>query len=206
MQPQENPNDPTEGKTSGRIRIFLALIPDEGSRDRLFRKTRSTVPSQSDRWTHPDDLHMTLLFGGAEPKICHPAWKKAVETAADSLSTETVSHVERTGRITWDSKRKFLALEFPPEAPFWREADRVYHLLSERLMGTAPVRTLWPHLTLARHVLIKRESVFEIGTIANQILVETPLRWTRVRLLESPLGNLNQSPRYRTLFERLLDS
>lgn len=192
----------TGKKATGRSRIFLALIPEDGPWKRLVRIREPKNPSESNRWTHPEDLHMTLLFGGEQPQSRLPAWKEAVELAAETLGPSAASHFERTGRIAWDPKRKLLALEFPSESPFWKETDRVGRMLSERLLDQTLFRPVWPHLTLARHAPLERESVLAIGTIAHSILDEAPIRWTRVRLLESTIGNPGQGPRYRILFER----
>lgn len=187
------------------MRIFLALMPEAGTGERLARMSRLEPGIRQGRWMKPEDLHMTLLFGGEQPLACCPDWKDGVDIAAGVLAPLAKDHAERSGRVSWDAKRKLLALEFLPDVPFWREADRMGRMLSERLLGQSPVRRLWPHLTLARKISLTRSAVTGIEAAAAGILREFPIKWTNVRLLESDPSNPSRNPQYRILYDRTLD-
>jgi 2'-5' RNA ligase len=187
-----------------RMRIFLALMPDGGTGDRFARMSRLDPGLRQGQWMRSEDLHMTLLFGGWQPKARWSAWKDGVDTAAENLAPVAMDHAERSCRVSWNAERKLLALEFLPDVPFWREADRVGRILSERLLGQSPMRGLWPHLTLARKISLAQGAVLGIEAAAAGILRLSPLKWTSVCLLESDPSNTSRTPRYRILYERTL--
>ncbi|MBK1630751.1 RNA 2',3'-cyclic phosphodiesterase [Thiohalocapsa halophila] len=124
------------------IRLFFALWPQEHIRSALVQARAGGVDGA--RPTHPQDLHMTLVFiGDVDPDLL-----PCIETAGDDVALAafelTLERVE-----TWPRQRLLAAAPHdPPPALFNLVSQLQQNLLP---CGIQPEpRRYRPHVTLAR--------------------------------------------------------
>lgn len=165
----------------GTQKLFFALWPNQKTRDGLRRIGRG-LPSHGGRPTHPEDLHLTLVFLGqvaAERFDCVIQAADAVRAEAFDLVIDRVGHWKRP-KILWCG---------PTEAP-----RTLHQLIADLQKGLAPcgfqpeARPYSPHVTLAR----KAQPV-------EPCELDAPLEWRAEEfVLVSSLPE-NEPPRYRIL-------
>jgi 2'-5' RNA ligase len=133
-----------EGRAS--IRLFFALWPGDDTRAELLRARDAMADSAGAgaRPTHPDDLHMTLVFVGAVA----PERLPCIESAGDDVVLAPFDLALRRVE-TWSRQRLLVAVpDAPPPALFNLVAQLQQGLLA---CGIAPERRRYrPHATLAR--------------------------------------------------------
>jgi RNA 2',3'-cyclic 3'-phosphodiesterase len=124
------------------IRLFFALWPDAAVRAALLAARDGAV--QEARPTHPDDLHLTLVFIGD----VDPDRLSCIEAAADDVVVAGFELV-LAQLETWPRQRVLVAAPGePPPALFSLVAQLQQHLLP---CGIVPEpRRYRPHVTLAR--------------------------------------------------------
>jgi 2'-5' RNA ligase len=124
------------------IRLFFALWPDAAARAALLRAGADAAPDA--RPTHPDDLHLTLVFIGD----VGPDRLPCIEAAADGVALSGFELILEQLE-TWPRQRVLVASSAdPPPALF----DLVSQLQQNLLpCGIQPEpRRYRPHVTLAR--------------------------------------------------------
>jgi 2'-5' RNA ligase len=124
------------------IRLFFALWPDQRIRSALLKARAGGIDGA--RPTHPDDLHLTLVFvGDVDPDLlpCIEAAGDDVAVAAFELALHRVE--------TWPRQRLLAAApDDPPPALFNLVSQLQQNLLP---CGIQPEpRRYRPHVTLAR--------------------------------------------------------
>jgi RNA 2',3'-cyclic 3'-phosphodiesterase len=80
-------------------RLFYALWPDEATRQRL---TQLQAPLQGQK-THPDDLHLTLVFLGDRPADLLPVFQKILMGLPPIDTTLVLDHMGffQHNKIVW---------------------------------------------------------------------------------------------------------
>ena len=130
-------------KAGGTSRLFLALWPDDGTRDTLARCRDAwawnahAVPERTER------LHLTLHFLGAVPQRRLP---ELIDGLRVSFRAFTL-HLDRAQR--WPNGIAVLTPQAVPQALLALHAALRVGL--ERLGLATETRRWRPHLTLARH-------------------------------------------------------
>lgn len=126
-------------------RWFLAVWPDARVRDALVRQASGAVPRGA-RLTHPDDLHLTLVFLGELPPVrrwCVISVADAVEAKPFALEIDRIGHFARS-RVLWCGPSSV------PDALLGLVRTLQAGLVD---CGIPPERRPYrPHLTLARKV------------------------------------------------------
>ena len=167
-------------------RLFLALWPGAAQRLALAR-VQGALPPRAGRPTHPEDIHLTLVFlGPASPEQRHCAEMAAgrVRGRPFELTLDRVGSFPRA-RVLWCG-----ADTAPPPL-----ADLVLALRSE-LAGCGFAldnRPYCPHATLAR-----KAPALEAYTL------DPPIRWP-VASFVLAYGQEGPPPRYRILRRWSLD-
>ncbi|MGD2081828.1 MAG: RNA 2',3'-cyclic phosphodiesterase [Chromatiales bacterium] len=162
-------------------RLFFALWPDDATRERLAGLARA-IPGAEGRATHPQDLHLTLVFLGAvsaDRLGCVTAAADAVRGEPFTLRIDRVGFWPRP-RILWCGPH-----EHPPALPGLVTA------LQARLKdcGFAPEeRAFQAHVTLARKA--RRTGGAELAR---------PVTWPVSDLVLAGSRPGNPPPRYRVL-------
>ncbi len=83
-------------------RLFFALWPDRAVRDALAQLGQELAPGATGRPTHPQDLHLTLVFlGGLEEsrRACAEHVATAVREATFALRLDQVGLWSRSGTL-----------------------------------------------------------------------------------------------------------
>lgn len=125
-------------------RLFFALWPGERQRGALTRVQQDELPDHRGRRTHPEDLHITLVFlGDLDPqrRACAEEAADRVRAAPFSLSLNRFGCFPRA-RVLWcgASERPQSLLD-------------LLHALNSGLLGCGfrpERRPFEPHVTLAR--------------------------------------------------------
>jgi RNA 2',3'-cyclic 3'-phosphodiesterase len=166
--------------------LFLAIWP--GAMERLaLSRLRDTLSLQAGHPTHPEDIHLSLVFLGlASPdqRRCAEAATGRVRNPCFELSLDRLGSFPRA-RVQW------CGADIAPPAL----TDLVTALRAELagcgfLLDNRPYR---PHATLAR----------KAPAVAGRIL-EIPIRWT-VDSFVLASGQEGPPPRYRILRRWFLD-
>lgn len=124
------------------IRLFFALWPDARIRAALVDARDGGI--QGARPTHPDDLHLTLVFVGDVP----PETLPCIEAAGDDVALSAF-HLALHRVETWPRQRLLVAASAEPPPPLFNLVSQ----LQQNLLpcGIAPEpRRYRPHVTLAR--------------------------------------------------------
>lgn len=124
------------------IRLFFALWPTEGIRSALVKARAGSI--EGARATHPQDLHLTLVFVGD----VDPDRLPCIEAAGDDVALAAFAlTLRRLG--TWPRQRLLAAApDDPPPALFNLVSQLQQNLLP---CGIQPEpRRYRPHVTLAR--------------------------------------------------------
>jgi 2'-5' RNA ligase len=179
---------------------FLALRPDDATCDRLTaiidRLRQWGLPA---RWTHPEDLHLTLLFLGElaeDERSCIPAAVDEVARAARVVDLRLGGLGASGGRT--QPRAVFAAVTDPDGQCAALQRD-----LAECLEEPADERFL-PHLTLARPQRIDARTAARLppGRDWPQLLEAHgladwgPCGWTSLALCVSEPDRV---PRYRVV-------
>ncbi|RXZ84201.1 RNA 2',3'-cyclic phosphodiesterase [Paenibacillaceae bacterium] len=131
-------------------RLFLALPFDSKEQKEVLNETFSWHQLGFQKWTHPDDWHITLHFLGNIDARNQAQIKPAVQEAVRGLSPFPLC-LERTGYFGQPARPAVLWLG-PKQAP--AELARLHASTGEQLqrfIGYTPEeRPYSPHLTLAR--------------------------------------------------------
>jgi 2'-5' RNA ligase len=167
-------------------RLFFALWPSPevrgtllGIREQAFRQTGLGAPSPQLRYTHPDDLHLTLVFVGE----VQPGSVACVEAAGDAVVLDAFVLSLREA-ICWRRQRLWVAQPESVPKALLSLVDQLNLQLSA--CGCEPERRRYrAHLTLARKAP-------EIEPIAFRV------DWS-VRELVLAASHPSQRPRYRVV-------
>ncbi len=126
-------------------RWFFALWPDAAARRALVDGAAGVIPSDVRR-SHPEDLHLTLIFLG---ELAPEALDAAVQ-AADGLCAGPVDlHIDRVGYFA--RPRVFWCGPAEPSPGLMDLHARLARALAQRGLITER-RPYSPHITLARKV------------------------------------------------------
>lgn len=172
------------------MRLFIALLLEEGTRERLVdvqRRLRQLDPSA--RYTLPEHLHLTLAFLGEVPPPREAAVRRAMEHTAFSPLTLTFAGTGRFRRDGGDIWWVSLA----PNPPLNQLHRRLTGAL-EREGFQLERRPFRPHLTLARQVdprLDPRAPLLADGPFCTQVPAMHLMLSQRVD------GRLRYTPRFR---------
>nr|EDZ39862.1 MAG: Probable 2'-5' RNA ligase [Leptospirillum sp. Group II '5-way CG'] len=128
-------------------RVFIGLYPTQTGLDQV-RQIANNLP-RSLPLENPEDLHITLLFGGDQPEHRKSVWIEGAHRAQHTL--ERFSTLPMAG-VALERHRSILALRFFCEENFWVAAADVASYLSRDLLGVKPSRPFWPHMTLSRNM------------------------------------------------------
>ncbi|MCK6486879.1 MAG: RNA 2',3'-cyclic phosphodiesterase [Planctomycetes bacterium] len=128
---------------------FLALIPDPATCDRLAAlQDRLRVWNLPARWTHPDDLHLTVWFLGDcdEQEASLTATLVAEVAASARRPALRLAGLGASGSVRGAVPRAvYAAVADAERACFALHCD-----LADCLAGDAQTHAFLPHLTLAR--------------------------------------------------------
>uniref|UniRef100_UPI0025D8B159 RNA 2',3'-cyclic phosphodiesterase n=1 Tax=uncultured Thiohalocapsa sp. TaxID=768990 RepID=UPI0025D8B159 len=124
------------------IRLFFALWPDDPVRSALLEARTGHIGAA--RATHPDDLHLTLVFiGDVDPDLL-----PCIASAGDDVVLEAfqlaLQRVE-----TWPRQRLLAAVPDDPPAALFNLVSQLQHNLLPCGIQPEP-RPYRPHVTLAR--------------------------------------------------------
>lgn len=191
--------DPPQGLQPG-TRVFLGLYPSAKTASQIasLRKSSRTEPL-SGIWMNPNDLHLTVLFGGEQPEQNLASWQESAEILQESLSPLLMRHQDRIWDIHWNADRRLLAMAFDRSSPFWITTGELSRTLSETLLPDKKPRPFWPHLTLARRVLLDPQTLAFLSETLHSLLEGHPLVWNGVRLYQSVLSPSRTIDRYQAL-------
>ena len=126
-------------------RVFIGLYPATSGLARIHQIVRDLPRSLM--LDTPEDLHVTLLFGGDQTLDREPLWKKATGRAAQTL--ENFCHLPMES-ILLEKRHSILAIRFFGAVPFWEQVASLANTLSRDLLGLSPTKPFWPHMTLSR--------------------------------------------------------
>jgi 2'-5' RNA ligase len=98
---------------------------------------------------NPEDLHVTILFGGDQLSRQEPLWNRATLRTAQAL--DPLSRLPMRDFFL-ERRRSILAIRFFGSDPFWKVVDGLATDLSGELLGLFSTRTFWPHMTLCRRI------------------------------------------------------
>ena len=129
-------------------RVFIGLYPTQAGLDQI-RQIATNLPRPFSLES-PDDLHITLLFGGDQPEHRKSVW---VEAAHQSMRALERFSLLPMGSVALEQHRSILVLRFFGGEKFWGEAAGLASHLSWDLLGVRPSRPFWPHMTLSRKVV-----------------------------------------------------
>ncbi|HSH30231.1 MAG TPA: RNA 2',3'-cyclic phosphodiesterase [Thiohalobacter sp.] len=136
-------SQPSDITTDATQRLFFALWPDGGVRERLDAAA-AAVARDSGRRVPRGNLHLTLVFLGQTPagrRDCMVQAAAAIRCPAFELRLDRCGHFRRT-RIAW------LGPAAPP--PALVELHRQLNTALADCGGTPETRPFAPHVTLAR--------------------------------------------------------
>jgi 2'-5' RNA ligase len=145
------------------IRLFFALWPDAATRAALLEAREGAV--QHARPTHPDDLHLTLVFIGDSD----PDRLGCIEAAADDVVVGGFDLVLEQLE-TWPRQRVLVAT--PGEPP-----PALFNLVSQLQQNLLPCgiqpesRRYRPHVTLARKAPKVPRRVLNISWPARELVL-----------------------------------
>lgn len=164
------------------LRLFYALWPDDATRSALVKLQ---LPTQRRRIS-PEDLHLTLVFLGAQPSASLPvlqALMAKLPAAAITLNVDCLGHFSKNG-ITWAGMK-----QTPDRLTALRHA--LLAALTEQNIAFDQETRFVPHITLARD-----------ATTATPAM--TPIIWQadHITLVQSTTST---APRYRLLASRRLE-
>ncbi|MHB1285146.1 MAG: 2'-5' RNA ligase family protein [Leptospirales bacterium] len=191
--------EPPQGFQPG-TRVFLGLYPSAKTASQIASlwKSSQTEPLSGD-WMNPNDLHLTLLFGGEQSEQNLANWHESARVLQESLSPYLMRHQDRIWDIHWNTDRRLLAMTFDRTSPFWVKAGELSGTLSETLLPTKRPRPFWPHLTLARRVRLDPQTREILSERLRGLLENHPLVWNGVRLYQSILSPSRTIDRYQAL-------
>ncbi|WP_017942303.1 MULTISPECIES: RNA 2',3'-cyclic phosphodiesterase [unclassified Thioalkalivibrio] len=162
-------------------RVFLALWPDEQTREMLDRLGRGL--DGPGRPVPREHLHLTLAFAGTIPAGQADCLSDRIEALACpplDLTLDHLGHFARP-RITWIGPSE-------PPAALLALADRAQALCRECGIDTGPPRPFRPHVSLRRHAA---PPVHE--------RIETPLHWAADTIVLIESGRDGHPGSYRIL-------
>lgn len=125
------------------LRLFVALEVDESLRGQILSLPRKGLDSA--RWSHPDDLHITLRFIGDVKE----GQADKIKDILQGLRVQKFSIVVRGLNVF---RKKHQSILYAPV----ESARKVTHLsaeITERLQTTGlefPIQEYTPHVTIAR--------------------------------------------------------
>jgi 2'-5' RNA ligase len=125
-----------------RIRLFFALWPDARIRRALLDARQGAMPGA--RPTHPDDLHLTLVFIGEVAPETLPCIEQAGDDVAVDAFELALQRVE-----TWPRQRVLVAAPAEPPPPLFELVSQLQQNLLACGIEPEP-RRYRPHVTLAR--------------------------------------------------------
>lgn len=150
----------TDRDTTGSLRLFYALWPDDATRAALAQ-LQTTIRGRKTRY---QNLHMTLAFLGEQPSKLLPALK---EILADLPHAEIPLVLDRIGYFT-KKRIAWAGMHQVPDALI-----RLAQLLAAELaqQGISCSSVFQPHVTLARDAQAPAEISF------------APIRWAANRIV-----------------------
>jgi 2'-5' RNA ligase len=134
------------------LRLFYALWPDATTRDALARLQRPLAGRQM----HPEDLHLTLAFLGAQPAALLPellAILAALPQPDLALRFECLGYFP-SSRIAWAGMQSTSAALLSLRAALLAQ-------LARHGMAGAARGTFTPHVTLARNAAPPESAAIE---------------------------------------------
>jgi 2'-5' RNA ligase len=146
-----------------RVRLFFALWPDAAARGALLDAQGAAlgetgrVGPRPTRATHPDDLHVTLVFVGDVDAALLPCIEAAAADVAAAPFELRFCRIE-----TWRRQRLLVAMpDAPPDALFGLVGQLEQNLLA---CGIPPEsRRYRPHVTLARRAAPVEPHELDVG-------------------------------------------
>lgn len=172
------------------MRLFYAFELDEPARRALNEALQPVRNQVSARWTHPENLHLTLQFMGEQPAAAIPGLTDALQAASGDTRPFSVSFAG-FGTFRAASGLLWVGMASGPE-PAWLVSRLRQQLLAR---GFDVEKRPWqPHLTVARDaVLIEK-------TLPPWPAAPIRCRIDRVTLMESVQleGRLVYRPLART--------
>lgn len=169
-------------------RLFIGAAPTDALRQQLAdlqQQLAAHTGMAGVRWTHPQDLHLTLRFLGATPAASVATVEAALETVARRLPGSTLAGATVRG---WPATAaRLLVAEFASSPGIQALAAALERVARE--LGYAPEqRRFRPHVTLGR----SRTPITSLPTIE---LPAADFAIAHVDLYESL--SVPQPPRYR---------
>lgn len=127
----------------GNIRLFIALPVPTALREQIAAVPRRGL--ESPRWTHPDDLHITLRFiGDIDPERVPDIESVLGEVRAGAF------HIEVEGLDFFSNRAQTILYAGIKSA---RKLENLCALVTEKIQKAGfefPLRPYIPHITLAR--------------------------------------------------------
>lgn len=127
-------------------RLFIALWPDDASRQALLCRQHEAAWPAGARLTRPADLHLTLHFLGAVPWDRQAALQRALATASSTPVPELSLQLDRF--TVWPNHVAVMLADAPDAALL-----RLHQRIGAALQAEGFVlegRPWQPHVTLAR--------------------------------------------------------
>ncbi len=162
-------------------KLFFALWPDPETRDGLRRIGRG-LSSHGGRPTHPEDLHLTLVFLGqveAERFDCVIQAAEAVSAGPLQFKIDRAGHWKRP-KILWCGPSE-------PSQPLQQLVEDLQEELAQCDFQPEK-RPYCPHVTLARKARPMEDCA-----------LEEPLEWRAEEFALVSSLPVNEPPRYRIL-------
>jgi 2'-5' RNA ligase len=172
------------------LRVFFALWPDAGVRDRLAELARATSERAHGRSPPPENLHMTLVFVGEVPRDAVAALQEigraaAAAVAPFALTLDRIGAFHRQG-IAW------VGASSPPPALAAAAAELGGGLAAQGFRLER--RAFHAHVTLARRCRIRPDDPMRDGEP-----VPVPVVWNVARMTLAASELASGPPRYREL-------
>ena len=168
------------------LRLFYALWPDDATRSALIKRQTSI----QGRATPPEDLHLTLVFLGAQPAPLLPALQALMEklpAAAVTLNVDCRGYFPRKA-ISW------VGMQSPPAGLAALRQALLGALAQQNIVVDQGAR-FKPHITLARNAI-------EAAAAPDM----TPIVWRADHIALVQSTATDTPTRYRLLASRWLES
>jgi len=171
------------------VRLFIAIEFDEPTKTNITDVQRKLETFGRGRFTHQENLHLTLAFLGEVP----PARVAAVRRAMDRTAVEPMTLVfDRTGRFRRDGGDIWWIGLAKNQKLSDLQQELTKHLLEEDF--ALEKRPFTPHITLARQVRLTTQP-------AQRDLLPEPFEakvdGITLMLSERINGRLTYTPQYR---------
>jgi len=164
------------------MRLFFALWPDPHTRDALAALAERVAGETGGRATSPDNVHLTLVFLGAQPRDSAAALAERAGAIEASPFVLSLDHIDcwRKNSVAWLG-----ASEIPPALASLRKSL----IASLAALGIADdARPFSVHVTLAR----------KVTTLLRRRLT-SPIAWAVDGLALVASETAGERPTYRVL-------